>query len=162
MPTSRTCNAGCVGCISWQPETTGVPASQDRLEFTPSAEEIAQFVVPHLETAPRPVASFGQGCEGEPLLAGHVIEEAIREIRSRTARGVINLNTNASRPDVLERLAAAGLDSIRVSLNSAQGALVQLATTDRGATIWRPSKSRCAWRGATGCGLRSTTSCFRG
>ena len=162
VPTSRTCNAGCVGCISWQPETTGVPASQDRLAFTPSPEEIAQFVVPHLETAPRPVASFGQGCEGEPLLAGHVIEAAIRLIRRRTDRGVINMNTNASRPDVIERLALAGLDSIRVSLNSAPRALVQPLLPPAEATTWRPWRSRCAWRGATGCGPPSTTSCFRG
>ena len=31
---------------------------------------------------------------------------------------MINMNTNASKPDILERLFKAGLDSIRVSLNS--------------------------------------------
>ncbi len=132
IPTSRACNAGCVGCISWQPADTGVPASQDRLEATPTPEEIVEFVVPHLETAARPVASFGQGCEGEPLLAGHVIEAGIRAIRARTARGVINLNTNASRPDVVEKLARAGLDSIRVSLNSAQDAYYNAYYRPRG------------------------------
>jgi wyosine [tRNA(Phe)-imidazoG37] synthetase (radical SAM superfamily) len=53
-------------------------------------------------------------------MVGDVIEESIRLIRSRTERGVINLNTNASLPDVVERLCRAGLDSIRVSLNSAR------------------------------------------
>nr|NIV12377.1 radical SAM protein [Fodinibius sp.] len=38
----------------------------------------------------------------------------------RTDKGIINLNTNASRPDVIERLCEAGLDSIRASINSAQ------------------------------------------
>ncbi len=120
VPTSRACNAGCVGCISQQPASTGVPASQSRLEFTPTPEEIVELAAPHLEKAPRPVASFGQGCEGEPLLEAALIEEAIRGIRGRTARGVININTNGSLPDAIERLARAGLDSIRVSLNSAR------------------------------------------
>lgn len=120
IPTSPGCNAACVGCISEQPAETGVRSTQDRLNFMPSGEEIVEFAVPHLENAPRAVVSFGQGCEGEPLLAGPVIKEAIKEIRRRTDRGIINLNTNASRPAVVEELCKAGLDSIRVSLNSAQ------------------------------------------
>jgi molybdenum cofactor biosynthesis enzyme MoaA len=52
------------------------------------------------------------------LTAVWVIEFAIWLIRSRTGRGTINLNTNASRPEVVERLCDAGLDSIRVSMNS--------------------------------------------
>ena len=118
LPTSPGCNARCLGCISLQPDDTGVVSSQHRLGFTPTVEEILQIAVPHLEKAPRPVVSFGQGCEGEPLLVGNLIEQSIHEIRRRTDRGIINLNTNASRPAVVERLAKAGLDSIRVSLNS--------------------------------------------
>ena len=120
IPTSPSCNANCVGCISFQKKDTTVPAAQDRLNFIPTAEEIAEYVVPHLETAPRAVASFGQGCEGEPLLVGDLLEEAIKIIRQRTSKGIINLNTNASLPDVTEKLFRAGLDSIRVSMNSAQ------------------------------------------
>ena len=119
LPTSPICNARCVGCISKQPEQ-GVAVTQDRLAFVPTPEEIAEMAVPHLEEAPRPIVSFGQGCEGEPLLQGDTLERAIRLIRQRTGKGTINLNTNASRPDVVERLCQAGLDSIRVSLNSAQ------------------------------------------
>lgn len=120
IPTSPGCNAACVGCISEQPDETKVRSTQDRLTFLPSVEEIVEFTVPHLENAPRPVVSFGQGCEGEPLLAGAVIAEAIREIRRRTPNGIININTNASKPRVVEELCKAGLDSIRVSLNSAR------------------------------------------
>jgi pyruvate-formate lyase-activating enzyme len=83
-------------------------------------QEILEIAVPHLEKAPRAVVSFGQGCEGEPLAQARLLEEAIREIRGRTAKGTINLNTNASSPGKIERLFAAGLDSIRVSLNSAR------------------------------------------
>jgi pyruvate-formate lyase-activating enzyme len=120
VPTSPVCNSRCLGCISRQPGDSGVCASQDRIGFVPSVGEVVELTVPHLEKAPRPVISFGQGCEGEPLMVGDLIEEAIREIRRRTPRGIININTNASRPEVIERLCRAGLDSIRVSVNSAR------------------------------------------
>jgi wyosine [tRNA(Phe)-imidazoG37] synthetase (radical SAM superfamily) len=120
VPTSVSCNSKCVGCISKQPESSGVSSSQDRLGFVPEVSEIIEFTVPHLEQAERAVISFGQGCEGEPLSVSGVIEEAIREIRRKTSRGIINLNTNGSMPDNVERLLKAGLDSIRVSLNSAR------------------------------------------
>ncbi len=117
LPTSRTCNARCLGCISWQPEGK-LPSSQDRIDFTPTAEEIAQVALAHIERVPRAVVSFGQGCEGDPLMAADVISRAIAIIRSRTTAGTINMNTNASLPDTMQKLFDAGLDSIRVSLNS--------------------------------------------
>jgi len=118
---ARACNAACIACISEQPGDT-VPSPQQRLAFTPSVEEILELALPHLEHAPRAMISFGQGCEGEPLLQAELIERAIREIRARTSRGTLHLNTNGSRPDAVARLADAGLDSIRVSTNSARPA----------------------------------------
>ncbi len=67
VPSSPACNANCIGCISFQPEEETIISTQDRLRFKPTAEEIVEFTVPHLETAPYPIVSFGQGCEGEPL-----------------------------------------------------------------------------------------------
>jgi pyruvate-formate lyase-activating enzyme len=119
LPTSPSCNAACLGCISLQPSGC-CPATQDRIRFVPTAAEITEVAVPHLRQAKRPVVSFGQGCEGEPLMQAETIGEAIRAIRRQTSRGTINLNSNASRPDAVAALAAAGLDSIRVSMNSAQ------------------------------------------
>lgn len=119
LPTSPACNARCLGCISLQPSGC-CPSTQERITFVPHAKEIAELAIPHLETAEKPIVSFGQGCEGEPLLQSHVIEKAIRLIRSRTSRGTINLNSNSSLPDQVQLLAEAGLDSIRVSLNSVQ------------------------------------------
>lgn len=118
IPSSPACNANCIGCISFQPQDETIISSQDRLTFKPTAEEIVEFTVPHLEHAPYPIVSFGQGCEGEPLLMGETIREAILEIRKHTQKGSININTNGSRPDVVEKLMQAGLNSIRVSLNS--------------------------------------------
>jgi pyruvate-formate lyase-activating enzyme len=120
IPVSSACNAGCIGCISKQPKNSGFPASQNRINFVPTIKEIAEYVVPHLKTASNPITSFGQGCEGEPLLQAELIEDSIHAIRSHTNRGIININTNASMPDAIERLCKAGLNSIRVSINSAQ------------------------------------------
>jgi pyruvate-formate lyase-activating enzyme len=119
LPTSPTCNARCVGCISLQ-SSGCCPATQDRINFTPKVSEISSIAVPHLEQAQKAIVSFGQGCEGEPLMQASTIEKAIRSIRSQTERGTINLNSNASLPDQIKPLAAAGLDSLRVSLNSAR------------------------------------------
>ena len=120
VPASPACNANCVGCISLQPDEETIVSTQDRLKFKPSVEEIVEFTVPHLETAPFPLISFGQGCEGEPLLMWETIEKAIIEIRKHTDKGSININTNGSKPDAVRRLCEAGLNSIRVSTNSAR------------------------------------------
>jgi pyruvate-formate lyase-activating enzyme len=118
LPTSRNCNARCWGCLSLQ-QDSGIPSTQKRIEFTPTPDEIAEIAIHHIKHTRRSVVSFGQGCEGEPLLAADVIEPAIRLIRKAVKRGgTINMNTNASLPAVLERLFEAGLDSIRVSMNS--------------------------------------------
>ncbi|WP_347243359.1 radical SAM protein, partial [Thermogutta sp.] len=119
LPTSPICNARCLGCISLQDES-GLCATQDRIGFVPTPEEIAETAVPHLLKAPRAVVSFGQGCEGEPLLQGETLEASIRIMRRETNRGTIHCNSNASLPHVVARLADAGLDSLRVSLNSAR------------------------------------------
>jgi len=121
IPISPSCNARCLGCISKQ-SGTDVPVTQDRISFTPTVGEIVEYAVPHLQQADRAIVSFGQGCEGEPLLRAGLLAETIRAIRRRTDRGMINLNTNASYPEAIERICQAGLDTIRVSLNSAQTA----------------------------------------
>lgn len=120
VPASPACNANCVGCISLQPDEEAIVSTQDRLNFKPTPEEIVEFTVPHLESAPYPIISFGQGCEGEPLLMWETIRDAIIEIRKHTQKGSININTNGSDPDAVRALCKAGLDSIRVSTNSAR------------------------------------------
>jgi pyruvate-formate lyase-activating enzyme len=118
VPTSPACNANCLGCISFQPEEETIVSTQDRLQFKPTAEEIVEFTVPHLQTAPFPIVSFGQGCEGEPLLMWETIRKSIIEIRKHTQQGSININTNGSKPAAVQALCEAGLNSIRVSTNS--------------------------------------------
>ncbi len=120
IPSSPACNAECLGCISLQPEDHKISSSHFRLKFTPDPKEIAEIAIDHLETAPTPIVSFGQGCEGEPLLVWETIQEAIILIREKTKKGIINMNTNGSKPETVEKLCKVGLQSIRVSMNSAQ------------------------------------------
>lgn len=117
LPTSPQCNARCLGCLSLQ-SADDISHCQDRIQFIPSAREIAEIALTHIARVKSGVVSFGQGCEGDPLLAASVIEPAIRNIRDASTQGTINMNTNGSLPDVLATLVDAGLDSIRVSLNS--------------------------------------------
>ena len=117
VPTSPQCNSNCIGCLSFQGES-GFCSSQERLSFKPSPEEIAEIIIHHFSRVESAVASFGQGCEGEPLLRGVDIAKAIKIVRSKTSKGTINLNTNGSLPDMTAMLAGSGLDSIRISLNS--------------------------------------------
>jgi pyruvate-formate lyase-activating enzyme len=123
LPTSRACNARCYGCISHQPEDSGFPSPQNRIGFTPTPEEIVEVMQVHSRRAKNPVLSFGQGCEGEPLTEAALITEAIGRFRAEGGQGTVNINTNASLPDTIPDLARAGLDSIRVSLNSARQAV---------------------------------------
>ena len=120
IPISPACNANCIGCISFQPIEEEIVSNQERLSFKPTAAEVVEYTVPHLMSAPYPIVSFGQGCEGEPLLMWETIKEAIIEIRKHTDKGSININSNGSNPVAVAALAAVGLDSLRVSTNSAR------------------------------------------
>jgi wyosine [tRNA(Phe)-imidazoG37] synthetase (radical SAM superfamily) len=119
IPTSPACNSGCLGCISQQPDGACV-APQERIAFVPEQAEIVEPMVRHLNEAPDPIVSFGQGCEGEPIMQWERISQSIAAMRSRTAAGTINLNTNGSVPRFVDAICASGLDSIRVSLSSAR------------------------------------------
>jgi pyruvate-formate lyase-activating enzyme len=121
LPTAERCNARCRGCLSLQ-EEAAISHSQDRIAFTPTPEEIAAIARYHIGRVAKSVVSFGQGCEGDPLLAAAVIGPGIRKIRHHTSAGTIHMNTNGGLPRVLETLLDAGLDSIRVSVNSFQPA----------------------------------------
>ena len=119
VPTSPVCNANCLGCISLQ-SSECCPSPQERITFSPTAEEIAEVGIYHLSLAPDGIISFGQGCEGEPSLAADRIAEGIRKIRDVTARGQINMNSNAGFPEGIKKIVDAGLDSLRVSIISAR------------------------------------------
>ena len=119
LPISMGCNADCIGCLSLQPDNS-CRSSHQRILFRPDKNEIVSIAVRHLDEAPEAIVSFGQGCEGEPLTEYLLMSESIREIRDRTRKGTINLNSNGSWPERVLEAAKSGLDSIRISLNSAR------------------------------------------
>ncbi|MRR57455.1 MAG: radical SAM protein [Deltaproteobacteria bacterium] len=119
IPTSPACNSRCLGCISLQPSDC-CPSNQERITFVPTPEEIAELAVPHLLEAPEPIVSYGQGCEGDPILQADVVAEATRRMKQATSRGTVNFNSNGSMPDRVRMLCDAGMDSMRFSMNSAR------------------------------------------
>jgi pyruvate-formate lyase-activating enzyme len=125
IPISPACNSNCLGCISFQPQEHDLTSPQDRLTFIPTVDEIVEFTLPHLENAERAIVSFGQGCEGEPLLVWQLMRDVIKRIREKTDKGIINVNTNGSKPKAVEELMKAGLNSIRVSTNSARKSIYE-------------------------------------
>ncbi len=132
IPTSRQCNARCIGCISLQDRASGFPSTQERIGFTPSSREIVELMKEHSSHEKRPIFSFGQGCEGEPLLEYRLIEKAISIYRREEGKGTININTNGSIARAIEPLARAGLTSLRISLNSGNPHLYHLYYRPRG------------------------------
>ncbi|MFZ5425802.1 MAG: radical SAM protein [Thermodesulfobacteriota bacterium] len=132
LPTSRACNARCVGCLSLQPEDSGFPSTQNRITFRPSPEEVCEVMLAHSEKESRPILSFGQGCEGEPLTEAALLAEAAKLYRAKGGKGTVNVNTNGSLPDVVDDLRAAGFDSMRVSMVSARAPLYEAYTRPQG------------------------------
>lgn len=122
LPTSRACNARCVGCISQQEKGSKICATpQNRMAFTPTVAELVEVMQYHARNeVERPIFSFGQGCEGEPLTEAKLLAESVQAFRASGGRGTVNLNTNASLPNAVADIADAGLTSMRVSLNSAR------------------------------------------
>lgn len=116
LPVSRTCNARCQGCLSYQEENC--LASHSRIDFKVSLRELTEVMQEHLLFAKEPIVSFGQGCEGEPLLEAKLISSAIRDVREKTKKGTIHMNTNGSLPPNIELICQAGIDSFRFTLNS--------------------------------------------
>lgn len=119
LPVSRGCNANCLGCLSLQ-SGLDCESSHHRISFRPEKDEIVGLAAGHLKKAEDAIVSFGQGCEGEPLTESGLIADSVREIRKITSGGTINLNTNGSKPDRIREIANSGLDSIRISINSAR------------------------------------------
>jgi pyruvate-formate lyase-activating enzyme len=140
VPVSYSCNAGCFGCISEQPDDSGFVAPQTRMNFKPQVQEVVDIMLEHLKH-PDAIISFGQGCEGEPSTQVKIIVEAMKEVRSRTSNGFININTNAGLTDFIRAIVDAGLDLMRVSTISALDDHYNAYYKPRGYTLQNVEKS---------------------
>jgi len=119
IPTSPVCNSRCLGCISMQPSDC-CPSNHERIPFVPTPEEIVELMLPHLLQAPDPIVSYGQGCEGDPIMQADTVAEATRRLKAGSSRGTVNFNSNGSMPERIRMLCDAGMDSMRFSMNSVQ------------------------------------------
>jgi pyruvate-formate lyase-activating enzyme len=120
IPTSPACNSRCLGCISLQPSDC-CPSNHERIGFVPTPEEIVELMLPHLLEAPESIVSYGQGCEGDPIMQAETVAEATRRLKSGSGgTGTVNFNSNGSFPDRVRMLCDAGMDSMRFSMNSVQ------------------------------------------
>ncbi|MGE5578358.1 MAG: radical SAM protein [Syntrophothermus sp.] len=119
LPVSPSCNARCLGCISLQ-SAECCPSPQQRINFAPTVEEIAEVGIHHLTHASEAIISGGQGCEGEVLTRSDTLAQAVKRIRTATSQGTININTNAGNTTGLAAVCEAGLDSVRISMISAR------------------------------------------
>lgn len=94
-------------------------APREAAAFRPSAAEIAEIAVAHFAAGGEGV-SFGRACEGEPLTAVRLLEDAIGRIRQAVPGARIHIETNGSSPSALRRLVEAGLGEVSVRLASAR------------------------------------------
>jgi pyruvate-formate lyase-activating enzyme len=101
------------------PRHDGEADPREPAAFHATADEVAALATQHIAGGGT-LVSFGRACEGEPLLAARVVEDAIRMIRAATRAGTIHLETNGSVPAALRRLAATGLDAVTFRLLSAR------------------------------------------
>lgn len=141
LPVSSTCNAGCVGCISEQPDDAPFPSPQTRLQFSPTVDEMVDVMRTHIAANPDGIISFGQGCEGEPATRWPHIVQAIRKVREQTDKGFININTNAGMTKGIMAMVDAGLDLLRVSTISALEAHYNAYYKPRGYTLENVAES---------------------
>ncbi|WP_338554014.1 radical SAM protein [Paenibacillus sp. KS-LC4] len=140
VPVSYSCNAGCFGCISEQPDDSGFVAPQTRMNFKPTVDEVTEIMLEHLRHEDS-IISFGQGCEGEPSTQVRIIVEAMRRVRSQTSLGYININTNAGLTDHIRAIVDAGLNLMRVSTISALDDHYNAYYKPRGYTLANVEKS---------------------
>lgn len=138
LPTSAACNADCLGCISLQTDS-GAPTPQPRIPRAPTAEDLIEVGSYHLEGArargEAGMVSFGQGCEGEPLLRERVLRQVALELSHRFPGATVHINTNGSRPAALRRLIGAGVNSCRISVFSFRQELFAAYYRPRGYSI---------------------------
>ena len=117
LPVSARSNESAPPVVA--PRTRPDAAPRDAAAFRPSAAEIAEVALAHF-TAGGEAVSFGRACEGEPLTAVRLLEDAISRIRQAVPGARIHLETNGSSGSALRRLIDAGLNEVSVRLASAR------------------------------------------
>lgn len=151
LPVSPKCNARCIGCISEQEPDAGVPSPQTRIADEAAALELAEVAIDHLERVEDGIVSFGQGCEGEPLLRSVAIERTIERILVPNARTAPSTSTPTPafrrRSSAVSTLVCKPYESVSTRFEPPY----TLRTIDRRDTILRTSWDRFGWRSRAVC-----------
>jgi diaminopimelate epimerase len=150
----------CVGCISELDPTPGCPRRR-RGRLRAAGRRTRAHRAPSPRARPDGIVSFGQGCEGEPLLRVTTIARAIERDPRRAER---HDQPQHERFAAEERCAA---DRRRAASGAHQPQLVP--ARDVYAAYYRPvglrsrrrARSRSRWRSSAGCAFRSTISPIR-
>ena len=90
-----------------------------KLNFTPSVKEIVEVALNHHAVSPKSIISFGAFCDGDPLDEAELIAKSVQMIKKKAPELTININSNCTSPEKLKQLLDAGIDSLRVGMNSA-------------------------------------------
>lgn len=99
---------------------SGYPGSpREPAAIHPSAADIEEVAADRLDRGMARVA-FGRACEGEPLLALRVVEDAIARVRERSAGADIRLETTGCDAGALRRAIDAGLSGVTIRFASAR------------------------------------------
>lgn len=117
LPVSARSNESPPPVVAPRARPDAVP--RDAAAFRPSAAEIAEVALAHFAAGGEAV-SFGRACEGEPLTAVRLLEDAISRVRQALPGARIHLETNGSSGSALRRLIDAGLNEVSVRLASAR------------------------------------------
>jgi hypothetical protein len=119
IPTSVACNSKCIGCISLQPDGE-FRASHDRIRRAPSPRRDRRLGRRPHRSVPDGVVSFGQGAKESRSSVATSCRKRCGRFIARMSRGTINVILMEACPDVVDAMCRAGLDAIRVSMNSAR------------------------------------------
>ncbi len=137
LPTSPACNSRCLGCISLQ-ESDCCPVQPGASELrSDGGGDLPGGGAPSAAGAKTPSSPSARGARATRSCRPTPSAAAVREMRRATSRGTVNFNSNASLPEAVERLAGAGIDSIRISLNSVQEPLYNAYYRPRGLPLRR-------------------------
>lgn len=117
MPVSARSNESPPAVVA--PRARPDASPKESAAFRPSAAEIAEIALAHFAAGGEAV-SFGRACEGEPLTAVRLLEDAIARIRHALPSARVHLETNGSSPSALRRLIDAGLGEVTIRLGSAR------------------------------------------
>lgn len=89
-----------------------------KLNFTPSSRDIIEVAMFYADQTKKPLITFGSACEGDPVMVAETVAKAIKVIKKNRPDATVSYIGCAGFPDKMKMLYEAGLDSVRLTVNS--------------------------------------------